>query len=73
MTAATVPQPIALTRAVEDLRNTHDALTMAASGIAAELHHESRSTGSGVYYLLMAVAEQMDVRIKALELLAVGT
>ena len=67
MTAASVPHPTDLCRAVEDLRCTHRALMMAAVGIAADLHHSGGNDDGGVYYLLMAVADKMDGQVARME------
>lgn len=61
-----------LCRAVEDLRDSYGALTMATDGIAAGMHHGT-ADADGVYYLLVAVAEQMDRRLAALEKLTGGS
>jgi hypothetical protein len=60
------PQPVDLCRAVEDLRDSHCALTMATDGITASMHHGT-ADANGVYYLLRAVAEQIDRQLATLE------
>lgn len=53
-------------RATEDLRAPLEALQMAASGIAAGMHANT-VTSDGVYFLLLAIADQLESTIGKLE------
>ena len=57
-------------RAVEDLRHAHIALKMATNGIAADLQANNEpAISEGVYFLLMTVAEKIDLHLSKVEAL----